>query len=482
MLLSELLAIDLPKFSDHLVTGLSLDSRVVQPGDLFFAMTGTQTDGKFYIDMALQQGAIAIVKQSPTFSIEILPSNMPYINLPNLSARLGEIAAKFYQNPSQNMSVIGVTGTNGKTSITHAIAHILQSYAPCGLFGTLGYGIYGDLQPASHTTPHAIYLQNLFADLHKQKVSQVVMEVSSHALAQGRVNGINFETAVLTNLSRDHLDYHKTMTAYSDAKRLLFDMPNLKNAVVNYDDELGRSILTELPTTLTYSIQDKTANVYAKILNYNNNGCQLSIHSDWGSEKLHSPWLGHFNVSNILAILTTLLSMDFPLNELINKLTILPTVPGRMERLGTTGQVTAVIDYAHTPDALEKALLALSEHLSGQIWCVFGCGGNRDRGKRQLMGEIAQLCADKVVITDDNPRNENSQVIIDDILQGCPTPTAVISDRKQAIEYALQNADVNDVVLIAGKGHEDYQLIGEQRLPFSDRDIVNSFYQTSLRK
>ncbi len=473
MLLSELLAIDLS--SDHFITGLSLDSRIISPGNLFFAISGTQTDGKLYIDMVLQQGAVAILKQSNSFSIEILPGNIPCISFPNLAERLGEIVAKFYHNPSQNMSVIGVTGTNGKTSISHAIAHILQSYAPCGLFGTLGYGVYGNLQPASHTTPHAITLQSLFAELNQQHVSQVVMEVSSHALAQGRVNGINFETALLTNLSRDHLDYHKTMTAYSDAKRSLFAMPNLKTAILNYDDEFGRSILAELPTALTYSIQERTANVYAKILSYNTNGCQLNIYSDWGNEQLHSPWLGHFNVSNILAILTTLLSMDFPLYELINKLTILPTVPGRMERLGSAGQVTTVIDYAHTPDALEKALLALREHLEGKVWCVFGCGGNRDRGKRQLMGEVAQLCADKVVITDDNPRHENSQVIIDDILQGCPTPTAVISDRKQAIEYALQNANVNDVVLIAGKGHEDYQQIGDQRLPFSDRDLVKLF-------
>ncbi|MDM8566789.1 UDP-N-acetylmuramoyl-L-alanyl-D-glutamate--2,6-diaminopimelate ligase [Candidatus Halobeggiatoa sp. HSG11] len=475
MFLSDLLEIDLS--NDCLITGLSLDSRVVSPGDLFFAITGTQTDGKLYINMALQRGAVAIVKQSLTFSIEILPNNIPCINLPNLSECLGEIAAKFYHNPSQNMSVIGITGTNGKTSTAHAIAHILQSYAPCGLFGTLGYGIYGNLQPASHTTPHAISLQALFAKLKQQQVSQAVMEVSSHALVQGRVSGVNFETAVLTNLSRDHLDYHKTMTAYSDAKRILFSMPNLKNAVVNYDDEFGRSILAELPTALTYSIQDKMANVYAKILSYNTNGCQLSIHSDWGSEKLHSPWLGHFNVSNILAILTTLLSMDIPLHELINKLTILPTVPGRMERIGSAEQVTAVVDYAHTPDALEKALLALSEHLQdnkGNIWCVFGCGGDRDRGKRELMGEIAQLCANKIVITDDNPRHESSQAIIDDILQGCPTPTAVIPDRKQAIEYALQNANVNDVVLIAGKGHEDYQLIGDKRLSLSDREIVKS--------
>ncbi|MCK5877248.1 MAG: UDP-N-acetylmuramoyl-L-alanyl-D-glutamate--2,6-diaminopimelate ligase [Candidatus Marithrix sp.] len=468
MLLTKLLDIDLPK--DYLITGLSLDSRIISPGDLFFAITGTQTDGKLYINMAIQKGAVAVVKQSTIFSVEILPGDIPCINLPNLSQLLGKIAAKFYQNPSQNMSVIGVTGTNGKTSITHAIAHILQSYAPCGLFGTLGYGVYGNLQTASHTTPHAITLQTLFAKLNHQQVERVVMEVSSHALVQGRVNGINFETAVLTNLSRDHLDYHKTMTAYSDAKRLLFSMPNLKNTIVNYDDEFGRSILAELPNTLTYSTQNKMANVYAEILNYNSNGCQLDIYSDWGNEKLHSPWLGNFNVSNILAILTTLLSMDFSLPELINKLTILPTVPGRMERISEQ----VVIDYAHTPDALEKALLALREHLQGHIWCIFGCGGNRDRGKRQLMGEIAQLCADKVIITDDNPRNESSQAIIDDILQGCPTPTAVIPDRKQAIKYALKNADKNDVILIAGKGHEDYQLIGDRCLPFSDIDVVKA--------
>lgn len=479
MLLSQLLTHKLPASNDRQVTGLTLDSRAVRPGEVFIALAGTQTHGENYIKSALQKGAIAVLKEATATNIEMLNSNIPCISQPNLSQQLGKIAARFYDYPSHNIRIIGVTGTNGKTSVTHAIAHLLNAYTACGLLGTLGYGIYGALQPGLHTTPNAIRLQALLAQLQAQNVSQVVMEVSSHALAQGRVNGINFETAVFTNLSRDHLDYHQTMTAYGEAKQQLFFWPNLKTAVINLDDPFGQSILANLPKTvtpLTYSLHNKTADFFAQIHAYDTHGCWLDIHSRWGKGNGNSPWFGQFNVSNVLAALTVLLNMGFPLPQLLTQLTKLPAVPGRMEQFGQAQQATVIIDYAHTPDALQKALLALREHLErkGDLWCVFGCGGDRDRGKRRLMGAVAQGYADKVIITDDNPRHEQSQTIIDDILQGCPKPEAVIPDRQQAIRYALQNAIVGDVVLVAGKGHEDYQQVGDQRLPFSDRALVTS--------
>ncbi len=476
MLLSQLLTNTQFAVFDRTVTGLALDSRKVRAGDLFVALAGTQVHGEIYIESALQKGAIAVLKEADVAHVEMLQGDIPCISQPHLSQQLGEIAARFYGYPSRKMQIIGVTGTNGKTSVTHAIAYLLP--APCGLLGTLGYGIYGALQSGRHTTPDAIRLQALLAQLQAQNVSQAVMEVSSHALIQGRVNGIRFETAVLTNLSRDHLDYHQTMAAYGNAKRQLFSKPDLKNAVINVDDAFGQSVLSHLPksvTPFTYSLHDKSANVYAQIRAYNTHGCQLDINTSWGKGHLQSPWFGQFNVSNVLATLSVLLSMGHPLPELLAQLSKLPTVPGRMERFGQAHQPTIIIDYAHTPDALEKALLALREHLKGQLWCVFGCGGDRDHGKRPVMGEVAQRLADKVIITDDNPRHEESQAIINDILQACPKPTAVIPNRAEAIQYALQNAVVGDVVLIAGKGHEDYQEIGDQHLPFSDRALVSSF-------
>ncbi|MEK8020396.1 MAG: UDP-N-acetylmuramoyl-L-alanyl-D-glutamate--2,6-diaminopimelate ligase [Candidatus Parabeggiatoa sp.] len=493
MLLSELLNLTLPTASNPQIKGLALDSRKVLPGDLFFACQGTQIHGEKYIDAALKKGAIAVLKEAPTTHFEMLAGKIPCFAQPTLSQQVGNIAARFYGYPSHHQRVIGVTGTNGKTSVTYAIAHLLHTEnKPCGLLGTLGYGIYGQLQPASHTTPDAIQLQALLAQFSTQQVDNVVMEVSSHALAQDRVQGIQFETAVLTNLSRDHLDYHHTMTQYGDAKRRLFTWPHLKTAIINQEDTFGQRLIKTLPETvtpLTYSLSDKTADVYAQIQAYHTHGCSLKIQSRWGEGYTDSPWFGEFNVSNLLAALAVLLNMGLPLSQLLSQVNSLPTVPGRMERLGQPDQPTVLIDYAHTPDALEKVLLTLRQHLkatgkrfnekgdknhtfSPLLWCVFGCGGDRDRGKRRLMGEVAQHHADKIIITDDNPRHEASQMIIDDILEGCPAPTTVIPEREDAIRHALQHASVNDIVLIAGKGHEDYQEIGDQRFPFSDRALA----------
>ena len=505
MLLSQLLTQKLPTLFERKITGLTLDSRMVRQGHIFLALTGTQTHGEIYIDSALQKGAVAVLKEAPTHKFEMLVEKIPCISLPNLSQQAGEIAARFYNDPSRTMCVIGVTGTNGKTSVTHAIAGLLHPQVPCGLLGTLGYGIYGELQPGFHTTPDAIRLQALFAQLQAQKIQHLAMEVSSHALVQGRVNGITYNTAVFTNLSRDHLDYHQTMAQYGQAKQHLFMMPALKTAIINLDDAFGLKLLAALPANvkpLTYSLQDKRADIYANISAFDSQGLTLDLATPWGNGQGQSSWFGPFNGSNLLAALTVLLNLGLPLPQLLTQLKMLRAVPGRMERFGQADQPTVIVDYAHTPDALEKVLLALQQHLkiaksatsnpdsrfptneansmtsltdSPHLWCVFGCGGDRDRGKRRLMGEIAQRYADQVIITDDNPRHESSQAILDDIREGCPTPTAVISDRQQAISYALQQAKPRDVVLIAGKGHEDYQQIGDQRLPFSDRMIVHSW-------
>jgi len=481
MQLNDLLAVPLPESDNCSLTGLAIDSRVVRPGDVFCALAGTQTHGRIYIDTALKRGAIAIFQEGDTDNVELLADNVPCITIPHLSQRVGEMAARFYDYPSRDLQVIGVTGTNGKTSTTHFIAQVLHTQAPCGLLGTLGYGLYGALQPSHHTTPDAIQLQAFFAKFRAQGAQYAIMEVSSHALVQGRVNGTQFDTAVFTNLTRDHLDYHQTMSAYAAAKKQLFLMPGVKTAVINLDDAFGQELLQQLPKTvvaITYSLQDSTADVQARVLHSNPQGCQLALHTRWGNSQLHSPLFGRFNVSNLLAALTVLLNMGLPLADAVEKLGTIHAVPGRMEHFGQPQQPSVIVDYAHTPDALEKVLLALRTHCTGTLWCIFGCGGNRDRGKRPLMGAITQRHADKIVITDDNPRRETSKAIIDDILQGCPQPTAVIPDREQAIRYALQQAKMGDIVLIAGKGHEDYQEIGDQRYPFSDRTLVATLLQT----
>ena len=479
MLLSELISI--PSEYDCPITGLTLDSRKVSPGDLFFALAGTQTHGEIYIETAIKKGAVAICKESATPQIEHVVSpayphaKIPCISIPNLSHHLGEIGCKFYGHPSHDLQIIGVTGTNGKTSTTHFIAQTLQTYAPCGLIGTLGYGTYGALCQGKHTTPDALSLQALFAHFKAHLIQSVVMEVSSHALAQGRVEGTRFEVAVLTNLSRDHLDYHQSMDTYREAKRQLFLMPHLKTAVINYDDPFGQTLLEQLPhsvTPLSYSITSQTADVFAHMMQAHDQGCTVKLYTPWGQGTLHSPLLGKFNVSNLLAAFTVLMHLGLPFSTVLTQMSQLRSVAGRMERFGYAPHPTILVDYAHTPDALEQTLLALREHCRGQLWCIFGCGGDRDRGKRPLMGEVAQRYADKVILTDDNPRHENAQKIIQDILVGCPTPEAILPDRKQAIYYVLHRATSEDMVLIAGKGHEDYQQIGDQRFPLSDRELV----------
>jgi UDP-N-acetylmuramoyl-L-alanyl-D-glutamate--2,6-diaminopimelate ligase len=470
--LSELLAV--PLAHDCAIGGLAQDSREVKPGDLFLAFRGQHFDGERFIGPAIQAGAVAVLVEGEAGEIE-LRGGVPCIPYPDLTRRAGELAARFYDDPTRAMQVIGVTGTNGKTSISHFLAQSLP--APCGLLGTLGYGIYGQLRKGAFTTPFAPDLQQLFHALRQAGVSRAVMEVSSHGLDQGRVAGVHFETAIFTNLSRDHLDYHGSMEQYGAAKRKLFHWPGLKRAVINLDDAFGRELLTDLPPgleVLRYSLDNPRAEIHCRRITPLADGYELAVITPWGETNLRSPLWGHFNLSNLLATLAMLVPHGSSLAQASQRLSALSAVPGRLEHYARPGSPRLVIDYAHTPDALEKVLSALREHCQGKLWCVFGCGGERDAGKRPLMGELAERLADRVIVTDDNPRGEDPAEIIAQILAGMSQPEHawVLADRRQAITYAFCEAAAEDVILIAGKGAEETQHIGDRLLPFSDRRLA----------
>lgn len=472
--------------ADIRVTGLCLDSRRVQAGDVFCALPGTRTDGRRYIEAAIGAGAAAVIYDAAQ---PLSQGAVPCLPVSDLKHRLGLIAERFYAAPSQQLFVIGVTGTNGKTSCSHFIAQALHSAAePAALIGTLGNGFVDRLEAASHTTPDAITLHALLRRLADAGARSVAMEVSSHGLEQGRVSGVGFDLAVFTNLSHEHLDYHGDMANYGRAKARLFHMPDLRYAVINADDRFAQNLLTDLPETLetlVYSLADACHGdnaVCGEILSQGRDGLLLAVHTPWGAGRLHSGLLGRFNASNLLAVLSTLLLKGMGLETALKKLSQLRTVPGRMERFGGEhDQPLVVVDYAHTPDALEQVLITLREHCAARLWCVFGCGGERDRAKRPLMGGIAARHADHIILTDDNPRHEDGAAIIAEIASGIDScidsgidagHVLVLRDRARAIRHAVSQAAANDVVLVAGKGHEDYQDVGDDRRPFSDADQV----------
>ncbi|HYM46835.1 MAG TPA: UDP-N-acetylmuramoyl-L-alanyl-D-glutamate--2,6-diaminopimelate ligase, partial [Burkholderiaceae bacterium] len=408
-----------PTAADREVTGLAIDSRQVRTGDLFLAFPGVSVDGRKFIDSAIAAGAGAVVYEAGDgFSAHT--SAAPAIGVSNLRAALGTIASRFYDAPSQKLIVIGVTGTNGKTTCTQLLAQALDR-APrrCAVIGTLGAGFPGALNESLHTTPDAITVHRLMREFLGASAAYVSMEVSSHALDQGRVNDVAFDLAVFTNLTRDHLDYHGDMQAYGAAKAGLFAWPGLKHAVINRDDEFGRSLLEKLKgrvATLSYGIDG--GDVTARSIVPTSTGLAMHVITPHGEAKLEAPLFGRFNAYNLLAVLATLLLLELPLADAIERLRHARPVPGRAERFGGKGQPLVIVDYAHTPDALEKILSSLREHTRGRLVCVFGCGGDRDRGKRPLMGAIAQRLADDVIVTDDNPRTEDPQRIIDDIHAG----------------------------------------------------------------
>lgn len=479
------------EFGGARVTGLATDSREVVAGDLFLACRGEASHGRDFIERALLAGAAAIaveVSSGETLDDGVSGLASKYgvavFAMEQLTEQLGRIAAHFFGDPSDSMRVIGVTGTNGKTSCSQFIAQCLHSeQTPCAVVGTLGNGIWGHLKPTGFTTPLAIALQRSLAEYRAAGARFVSMEVSSHGLEQGRTSATRFEVAVLTNLSRDHLDYHGDMAAYADAKRKLFHMAGLRVAVLNLDDAFGREVAREIPAGVArigYSVAEQLPDtdfpvVRAQVLQLGRAGQRLGFISPWGEGELHSDLLGRFNAANLTAVLACLLALDIPFATAMQKLAQVKPPPGRMERFGgTQGTPLVVVDYAHTPDALEQVLGTLREHCRGKLWAVFGCGGDRDRGKRPQMGAIAQRLADVVVLTDDNPRSEDAREITAEILRGMPDPAVVVvqHDREKAIGHALSSAGEADVVLVAGKGHEDYQIVGNRRRHFSDRAVV----------
>ncbi|HSH41663.1 MAG TPA: UDP-N-acetylmuramoyl-L-alanyl-D-glutamate--2,6-diaminopimelate ligase [Arenicellales bacterium] len=453
------------------VSGVALDSRALQPGELFLACPGARLDGRAFISDAIERGAAAVAYEPDAFDYTAAAPGIP---VPGLAQRASEIGARFYRRPSEDLYVIGVTGTNGKTSCVHFLAQCLERLGQQPrMIGTLGSGRVARPDTGELTTPGPLQLQRLMRQFADDGATHVAMEVSSHALAQGRVAAVAFDAAVFTNLSRDHLDYHADLDEYAAAKKILFEASSLRFAVVNGDDAVGREICEQAASPVITFGTDGA--LRAADVSVGENGLSLSIDNPYRRLSVSAALVGQINVANLLAVAGVLLEMGFDPAAVEDALNHLEPVPGRMELFrAPRGGPTAVVDYAHTPDALERALHSVREHCRGELWCVFGCGGDRDRGKRPEMGRIAEALADRVVITNDNPRSEPPAEIAAEIAGGMNGRPRVILDRRQAIAAALESAGPGDWVLIAGKGHETYQIIGEKVSDFDDRQVVSS--------
>jgi UDP-N-acetylmuramoyl-L-alanyl-D-glutamate--2,6-diaminopimelate ligase len=460
------------------VSRITSDSRDVRPGDAFAAYPGAHRDGRAYIADAIARGAGAVLWDTQGFHWDHA-WQLPHLPLDHLKQRLGMIADFVYGHPSRELWMVGVTGTNGKTSSAHWTAQSLQTAGRrTAVLGTLGNGLLGEVSPAANTTPDAALLHELLADFKAAGAEAVVMEVSSHGLDQGRVNGVIFDVALFTNLTRDHLDYHGTMAAYGAAKAQLFSWPGLRVSVINADDPFGRSLIESARIkgrkVLTYGFG--AADVVGSRLATTAEGLAVAVATPWGRGELHAPLVGEFNATNLLGVLGVLLVSGIELEAALGYLAQVDAPPGRMQRLGGDGDPLVIVDYAHTPDALEKVLTALRPAVGkgGELVCVFGCGGERDRGKRPEMGRLAARLADRVVVTSDNPRNEDPAAIASEIVRGIRETGnrryAVELDRAAAIATAIAEAKPGAVVLLAGKGHEAYQERASVRHPFLDAD------------
>jgi len=488
MKLRELLAVEsglqLPNHPalDAEVKGLTTNSHACQPGDLFIGMPGTRVDGGDFWQSAIASGAVAalISPQAAQKKAGGAGGGNPcLITATNMVQACAQVAAAFYGYPAQHLKLIGVTGTNGKTTTTHLIEFFLtQAQRSTALMGTLYTRWAGFEQTAVHTTPFAVELQAQLAAAVKAGCELAVMEVSSHALAQGRVMSCPFEVAVFTNLTQDHLDFHRDMEDYFAAKAMLFSPDYLRGrAVINADDPYGQRLIARLkPEHLwRYSVNDAAAaDLWMSNLSYEPTGVSGMLHTPEGEVAFRSPLVGQYNLANLLAAVGAVLHLGIDLQLIAELLPQFPGVPGRMERVqvGSEQDISVIVDYAHTPDSLENLLLAARPFIPGKMICVFGCGGDRDRTKRPKMGQIAAQLADVVFVTSDNPRTEDPERILQDILVGIPKTVepVVISDRATAIHTAIQQAQPGDGVLIAGKGHEDYQILGTEKIHFDDRE------------
>lgn len=469
------------------VQGLRHDSRAVRPGDLFFAFAGSHSHGMRHAAEAVARGACAIVYEPSAGGAELASkiSGVPCLPVSGLDQRAGVVADRFFGEPSKHLEVIGITGTNGKTSCSHFLAHALGK--PAAVIGTLGWGSPEALQPTAHTTPDVLEVHGLLAKLRGQGIRTVAMEASSHGLVQGRLNGVRFEGGLFTNLSRDHLDYHGSMEAYLEAKLRLLTWPGLEFVAFNLDDASAKAIVDRVPAgvrkigfSLNRACPLPNADVdlvSASEIRHGAGGIAFRARFGRSTAPVTAPVYGDFNVENLLACLAVLLGKGFDLEDAARRLGRVRAVAGRMERFA--GGATMVIDYAHTPDALAKTLTSLRRHCEGTLWVVFGCGGDRDRGKRPQMGAIAERLADRVVVTDDNPRHEDGDAIVAEIVAGCSREDIVVMrNRRAAIAWAIEHAAIGDVVLVAGKGHEGAQEIKGIKHPFSDREVVKNLLRS----
>jgi UDP-N-acetylmuramoyl-L-alanyl-D-glutamate--2,6-diaminopimelate ligase len=474
------------------VDGLSLDSRTISQGDLFFAFPGVETDGRKFISQAIEKGAAVVLKEASN-GHDMLEwrGDVPIVSIKGLAKKISHIASRFYNYPSSDMTVVGVTGTNGKTSCCYLLASALERLGKrSAIIGTLGYGKINDIVKQARTTPDQITFQSILNKLHNEDTEVVAVEVTSHAAMQDRVSGVEFDVGIFTNITHDHLDYHENFEEYIAAKRRFFEMPSLRYGVFNVDDPVGMQWMQEFSSKMHvcgYSLHSrdelsvKHDMVVAIEYEMTGHGIRAKITTPWGDGELQSSLLGKFNVSNLLSVIATLGLLGYSLDEILKIIPYLSTVPGRMQTISYEDKPLVVIDYAHTPDALEQSLNELRSHCEKELYCVFGCGGNRDSSKRPFMGSIAERLSDHVILTNDNVRKEKPEKIIDDIVKGFKNPNKAIIkfDRKEAILFALSKAQPGDVVLLAGKGHENYEIVGDQSFPFSEQAIVEEFFSNS---
>lgn len=456
------------------ITGVELDSRNVNPGDLFLAVRGQEADGREYVRQAAERGAAAALVEDEVIDTSV---SLPQFPVPQLRLLVSELAGRFYSHPSQSMGVVAVTGTNGKTTFVSLLAQLLRAAGhKCGVIGTLGTSLDGSVSDATNTTPDAVTLQRTIASWQREGVRFLAMEASSHALDQGRLAAVDIDVAVFTNLTRDHLDYHGDMRRYASAKTSLFEFESLRAAILNADDphvSLFEEIIGPEVQCLAYGRHARNLDIRVSELVSSSDGLCFSLSSPWGDAEICCPLLGEFNAMNLTAALAAGMQAGQPLDVLTEAAQALTPASGRMEPLRAAGAPLVVIDYAHTPDALMQVLAALREQCDGELIAVFGCGGDRDRGKRALMGEAVSRLATRAIITSDNPRNEDPWNIIGDIETGMSCPYEIVEDRGAAIEKAIRDASVDACVLIAGKGHEHYQIVGTERRFFSDHESAN---------
>ncbi len=467
-------------------TGISNHSNHVKKGDLFLAYPGIKSDGRLFITNAISSGAAAVIWEPDGF---IWPEAFTINNFPmkNLRAMVGVIADYFYKSPSQKLWTVGVTGTNGKTSSVNWIASSLNKlgYAT-GSIGTMGISFKGNSAVTKNTTPDPLVLHNSLKNFVQAGAKCAAIEVSSHGLSQGRLEGVSFDSALFTNLSRDHLDYHETMEKYAQAKSHLFNWPTLRNAVINIDDSFGQHLIENIKKSgvnlISYGL--KKGDVACLKFSHRKTGMKINVVTPWGKTIIDSNVIGAFNLHNFLGVLGILGSRGFDIQDAGAAISQCDAISGRMQSIRMPSNPLVVIDYAHTPDALEKSLTSLSSLLANgeQLFCVFGCGGDRDKGKRSEMGRVASRIADQCFVTSDNPRSENAASIINDILAGIESNCHVEQDRKVAIGKSINLAKDTDIVLIAGKGHEQYQDYGSEKFIFSDWETAQIFMQKKLRE